>query len=163
MTRTYSQFANSACGSFAKNKERIHKFKEIGDSRYIYQIELDKACFQHEMAYGDFVDLPWRTASDKVLRDKAFNIAENPKYNRYQHGLASMVYKYCEYKSFSNIHNGTGINFVVVSENKCTSDLAEEFHKPFIRKFGKHTLYSSFYDNISDADFTDMQLISKFE
>ena len=58
MTRTYSQFANSACGSFAKNKERIHKFKEIGDSRYIYQIELDKACFQHEMAYGDFKDLP---------------------------------------------------------------------------------------------------------
>ena len=58
-----------------KNKERIQKFKETGDSRYIYQNELDKACFQHDMAYGDFKDLTKRTASDKILRDKAFNIA----------------------------------------------------------------------------------------
>ena len=72
-------FNCSACALFTKNKERIQKFKETGDSKYIYQNELDKACFQHDMAYGDFRDLPRRTAFDKILRDKAFNIAKNPK------------------------------------------------------------------------------------
>ena len=76
-------FTYSACESFIKNKERIQKFKETGDSRYIYRNELDKVCFQHDMVYGDFKDLPRRTASDKVLRDKVFNIAKNPKYCRY--------------------------------------------------------------------------------
>ena len=60
-----------------KTKKRIRKFKETGDSRYIYQNELDKACFQHDMACGDFKDLSRRRASDKILRDKAFNIAKN--------------------------------------------------------------------------------------
>ena len=69
-------FTNSACRPFIKNKERIKKFKETGDSRYIYQNELDKACFQHDMAYGDFKDLNRRTFADKVLRDKEFNIAK---------------------------------------------------------------------------------------
>ena len=64
-----------------KSKERIQKFKETGDSRYIYQKELDRACFQHDMAYGDFKDLTKRTASEKILCDKAFNIAKNPKYD----------------------------------------------------------------------------------
>ena len=73
-------YTYSACGSFTKAKERIQKFKEAGDSRCIYQNELDKACFQHDMAYGDFKDLTRRTASDKIFRDKAFNIAKNPKY-----------------------------------------------------------------------------------
>ena len=77
-------FTYSACGSFTKNKERIQKFKETGDTSYIYKNELDKACFQHDMAYGDFKDLARRTASDKVLRDKAFNIAKNRKYDGYQ-------------------------------------------------------------------------------
>ena len=58
-----------------KNKERIKKFKETGDTIYIYKNELDKACLEHDMAYGDFKDLARRTASGKVLRDKAFNIA----------------------------------------------------------------------------------------
>ena len=71
----------NACRVFTKNKERIQKFKETRDSRYIYQNKLDKACFQHDMAYGDFKDLPRRTASDWVLRDKAFNFAKNPKYD----------------------------------------------------------------------------------
>ena len=67
-------FMYSACGPFFKSKERIQKFKETGDSRYIYQNELDKSCFQHDMAHKDLLR---RTASDKVLRDKAFNIATN--------------------------------------------------------------------------------------
>ena len=88
-----------------KNKKRIQKFKETGDINYIYKNELDKACFQHNMAYGDFKDLARRTASDKILRDKAFNIAKNPKYDGYQRGLASMVYKFFDKKS-----TGSGVN-----------------------------------------------------
>ena len=83
----------NACEPFTKNKERIQKFKEIVDTEYIYKNELDKACFQHDMAYGGFKDLARRTASDKVLRHKAFHIAKNPRYFGYQRGLASMVYK----------------------------------------------------------------------
>ena len=67
-----------------KNRERIKKFKETGDTRYIYKNELDKACFQNDIACGDFKDLAKRTASDKFLRDKAFSIAKNPKYDGYQ-------------------------------------------------------------------------------
>ena len=70
-------FTYSACGPFTKNKKRIQKFKETGDAKYIYRNKLDKACFQHDMAYGDFKDLAGRKASDKVFRDKAFNIAKN--------------------------------------------------------------------------------------
>ena len=72
-------FTHSACGPFTKNKERIQKFTETGGTSYIYKNELDKAYFQHDMAYGDFKDLARRTASDKILRDKAFNIAKNPR------------------------------------------------------------------------------------
>ena len=84
-------FTCSACGPFTKNKERIQKFKNTGDTNYIYKNELDKARFEHDMTYGDFKDLVRRTASDKILRSKAFDIAKNPKYNGYQRGLASMV------------------------------------------------------------------------
>ena len=80
-------FTYSACGPFTKNKERIQKFKETGDTNYIYKNELDKACFQHDMAYRDFKDLKRRTFSDKVLRDKTFNIAKSPKYDGYQKDL----------------------------------------------------------------------------
>ena len=73
------EFTYIACGLFTENKERIQKFKEKGDTSYIYKNELDKACFQHDMAYEDFKYLAKRTTSDKVLRDKALNIAKNPK------------------------------------------------------------------------------------
>ena len=86
-------FTYSACGPFTKNKERIEKFKETGDTNYIYENELDKVCFQHDMAYGDFKDLARKTDPDKVLRDKAFDVVKNLKYDGYQRGLASMIYK----------------------------------------------------------------------
>ena len=70
----------------------MQKFKETEDSRYIYQRELDKFCFQHDIGSGDFKDLTRRTASYKIFLDKAFNIVENPKYIGYQHGLASMIF-----------------------------------------------------------------------
>ena len=87
-------FTYGACGPFTKNKGRIQKFKEKGNSRYLYRNKLDKAGFQHDMAYGDFNDLAKRTALDNVLRNKAFNIATNPNYDEYQRGLVSMVYKF---------------------------------------------------------------------
>ena len=86
--------------------------------------ELGKACFQHDMAYGDFKDLARRTASDKVLRDKAFNIAKNPKYDGYQRGLASMVYKFFDKRSA-----GSGVNITL----EFNEQLAKELHKPIIK------------------------------
>ena len=96
-------FTYSAWGQFTKNKERIQKFKETSDSRYIYQNKIDKACFQHDIACRDFKDLTRRTASNKILRDTvvhwlyvlimSFNIAKNPKYDGYRCELASMVCK----------------------------------------------------------------------
>ena len=83
-------FTYSACKPFTKNKESIQKFNETGHTKYIYKNEFDKAY----MAYGAFKDLSKRTASDKVLRDKAFNITKNSKYDGYQRGFASMVYKF---------------------------------------------------------------------
>ena len=155
------RFTHSACGSFTKSKERILKFKETGETNYIYKNELHKACFQHDMAYGDFKDLARRTASDKILRDKAFNIAKNPKYDGYQRGLASIVYIFFNKKSPSlpdKSVSGSGVNIEV----KHNEQLAEELHKPIIRNFKKGTVYLGFKDNIWGAGLADMQLISKF-
>ena len=149
-------FTYSACGSFTKNKEIIKKFEQTGDSRYIYRNELDKAGFQHDMAYGDFKNLKRRTAADNVLRDKVFNITKNPKYDGYQRGLASMVYKLFDKKT-----KGSGITLANKSIPQ-QEQLAEELHKPIIRKFKKREVYSAFKDNIWAADLADMQLTSKF-
>ena len=127
------------------------EFKETGDTSYIYKNELDKACFQHDMAYGDFKDLKRRTFSDKVLRDKAFNIAKNPKYDVYQRGLASMVYKF-----FNKNSKGSS---VVNNEIKENLQLAKELRKPTIRNLKRRAVYSRFKDNIWGAD---MQSLSKY-
>ena len=120
----------------------------------VYRNELDEACFQHEMAYGDFKDLK-RTAAD-VLRNKAFNTAKNPKYDGYQRGLAVMVYKFFDKKTKGN---GVTLANKSIPQNE---QLAEELHKPIIRKFKKREVYSAFKDNIWAADLADMQSISKF-
>ena len=114
-------FTYSACGPFTKHKQRIQKFMQTGDTNYIYRNELDKACFQHDAAYSDSKDLVKRTQSDKVLKDKVFEIANNPKYDGYQRGLASMAYRFFDKKSI-----GTGI----IKENQ---QLASEHHKPILR------------------------------
>ena len=89
------RFTYSACGPFTKKKkERIKKFMQTRNTDFIYKNELDKACFQHDMAYGKSKDLVKRTQSDKVLRNKAFKIASDPKYDGYQRGLASLAYKF---------------------------------------------------------------------
>ena len=109
-------FTYSTCGPFTKNKERIQKFKQTGNSRYIYKNELDKACFQHDMAHGDFKDLKRRTVADKFLRDKAFNVAKNLKYDGYQRGLASMVYKFL-IKSLKVVVSHLKINLYLIMNN----------------------------------------------
>ena len=88
------KFTYSACEPFTKHKEITQKIKETGDSQYIYQNNLDKACFQHDMAYGDFKDVSRRTASDKILHGKAFYITKHPIYDGYQCGIASKVYEF---------------------------------------------------------------------
>ena len=153
------QFAYSACGPFTRHKERIKKFKQTGDTHYIYRNELDKACFQHDSAYADHKDLINRTKSDKVLRDKAYNIASNPEYDCYQSGLASMVYKFFDKKSM-----GSGIvkDMTKSSSLECSSlILANELHKPVIKKFNKRKVYSQFKDNIWGVDLAEMQSLSK--
>ena len=149
-------FTYSACGPFTKHKERIQKFKETGDARYIYRNELDKACFQHDAAYADNKDLLNRTRADKILGDKAYAIVSNPQYDGYQRGLASMVYKFFNSKLASPDKKTVGSD---VTEN---IKLANELHKPIIRKLNKRKVYSSFKDNIWGADLADMQLLSKF-
>ena len=99
---------------------------QTGNTNFIYKNELDKACFQHDMAYGKSKDLVKRTQSDKVLRDKAFKIASDPKYHGYQRGLASMIYKIFDRKS---------------SESDVTNEpnyqLANELHKSLLESFKK--------------------------
>ena len=155
------QFVYSACGPFTRHKERIKKFKQTGDMRYIYRNELDKACFQHDSAYADHKDLINRTKSDKVLRDKAYNIASNPEYDGYQRGLASIVYKFFDKKSMGSgvkkLKNTTKSS----SLERNSSILANELHKPVIKKFNKRKVYSQFKDNVWGVDLADMQSLSK--
>ena len=116
-------FTYSVCGPFKKKEFKNLKKQEI--QAIFTNINLTRLVF-NMMAYGDFKDLERRTDSDKILRDKAFNMAKNPKYDGYQRGLASMVYKFFDKKS-----KGSGVNIEV----KHNEQLAEELHKPIIRKF----------------------------
>ena len=127
---------------------------------------VDRACFQYDMAYEDFKDLPRRTASDKVLCYKAFNIARNSKYDGYRHGFTSMVYKFFDKKSSVDTTSAGAIGNKIMSNrlllDLATNQLTEELNKPTIRKFQKRKVYSFFKDNIWDADLVNMQLVSKF-
>ena len=122
-------FTYSACGPFTKNKERIEKFMQTGNTDFIFKNELDKACFQHHMAYHKTKDLVKRTKSNKVLKDKAFKTASDSKYDGYERGLASMLYKFFDKQSASiNKSKGSGI-----SKNP-NYQLANKLYKPIIKK-----------------------------
>ena len=131
--------------------------KENDDTNYIYKNELDKACFACDAAYADSKDLTKRTAADKIFKNRAFNIAKDPKYDGYQRGLASMVYKFFDKKS-----EGSGAKHVNTKLTSQNQQLAEELHKPIIRKFKKRKVHAAFKDNIWGADLVDMQLLSKY-
>ena len=153
------QFIYSACRPFTRHKERIKKFKQTGDTRYIYRDELNKACFQHDSAYADNKDLINRTKADKVLRDKTYNIASNPEYDGFQRGLASMVYNFFDKKSMgSGVAKSTA---KLSSLERSPLILADELHKAVIKNFNKRKLYSQFKDNIWGADLADKQSLTK--
>ena len=158
------QFTYSPCRPFTKHKQRIQKFKETKDTNYIYKNELCKACFVHDAAYSDTKDLIKRTVADKILKNKAFDIAKDPKYDGYQRGLASMVYKFFDSKVASPDKKSVGsgakrVNTKITTQNE---QLVDELHKPIIRKFKKRKIYSALKDNIWGADLEDMQLLSKY-
>ena len=124
-------------------------------TNYIYKNELDKACFAHDAACSDSKDLKKRTAADKILKNRAFNIAKDPKYDEYQRGLAPMVYKFFYKKS-----KGSGGKHVNTKLTPQKQQLAEELHKPIIKKLEKRKVHAAFKDNIWGADLADMQLLS---
>ena len=128
------QFIYSACGPFTRHKERIKKFKQIGDTRYIYRNGLDKACFQHDSAYADNKDLINRTKADKVLKDKAYNTASNPEYDGYQRGLASMVYKFFDKKSTgSGTAKPSSLKHIMKDSSLILKNLIKESRKNSVR------------------------------
>ena len=145
-------FTYSTCGSFNMHKQRIQKFMQTGDTNHIYKNESDKACFAHDAAYSDSKDFTKRTAADKILRDKAYETAYNPKNNWYERSLAAMVSKFSDKKS-----KGSGIKSTPQNDQ-----LAKELHKPIIKKLKRRKVYSAFKDNTWGADLADMQLISRF-
>ena len=144
-------FTYSARGPFTKNKERIEKFMQTGNTDSIFKNELDKACFQHHMAYQKTKDLVKRTKSSKVLKDKAFQIASYSKYDGCQRGLASMLYKFFDKQSVSiNKSKGSGIS------EKPNYQLANKLYKPIIKKFKKRKVCLFFRDNIWGVGLADM-------
>ena len=147
------QFTYGACGPFTKHKQRIQKFKETGDTNYIYKNELNKACFAHDAAFSDSKDFTKRTVADKILRNRAFNVAKDPKYDGYQRRLASMVYKIFDKKS-----TGSGAKQVNTKLTPQNQQLPEELHKPIIKKFVKRKVHAAFKDNIRGADLRIKEL-----
>ena len=122
-------FSYGACGVFAKNKERIEKFMQTGNTNYIHKNDLGKACFQHNIAYGKFKDLAKRTQSDKVLTDKAFQIAEKKQ------NMMDIKGDYLRWFA----------SFLI---KDLWSLIKKDLHKPIVRKCVKRNIYSSIKDNI---------------
>ena len=139
----------STCGLFRKHRQRIQDLLDTGKLSYIYKNDIDKACFQHDMAYNKFKYLEKRTQSDIVLKNKSLKIAKNPKYNGYERGLASMVYNFFDKKSEgSGLKESQGNFLQSFGRSLANSQLTNELHKPIMRKFKKRKVYSSFKENI---------------
>ena len=124
-------FTYTTRGPFSRNKKRIEKFMQTGNTDFIHRNKLVKDCFQHDMTCGKSKVLAKRTQSDKILRDKAFKIANDPKYNGYLRGLASMDSMFVDKTS-----SGSG---VAIEPN---SQLANELQKQIIRNLKKRKVYS---------------------
>ena len=149
-------FVYSACGPLTRHKERIKEFKRTGNINLLHRNALDKACFKHDAEYAKYKDVENRLIADDKLKNSAYDIASNPKYDGYQRGLASMVYKF--FNSKVAPRNKTILGKGTKEVNKI---LAEELHKPVIRKFNKRKVYSQFKDNIWGVDLADTKLLSK--
>ena len=129
------QFVYSACGPFTRHKERIKEFKRTGDTRLLYRNELDKAYFKHNAAYTEYKDVENRLISDPKLKNSAYDIASNPKYDGYQRGLASMVYKFFDSYSGKGNAKHTAKSSSLERTKEVNTILAEELHKSVIKKF----------------------------
>ena len=136
-------FTYSACGPFTKHRERIKKFRETGNLKVLYRNKLHKACFAHDAAYSDNKDLAKRTISDKIVKDRVYEIAKNRNYDGSQRALESMVYIFFDKKT------GSGI---IVNEQ-----LAKELHKSVIKNFKRRKIYARFKDNVWAADLPELK------
>ena len=124
----------SACGPFTKHRERIQKFRETGNLKHFYRNESDKACFAHDETYSGSENVAKRTISYKILKDRAYELARNCNYDGYQRALASLVCKFFDKKTGSRV--------------SVKGQLAQELHKPVIKKFKRRKVYARFEDNI---------------
>ena len=149
-------FVYSACEPFTRHKERIKEFKRTGNINLLYKNALDKACFKHDAAYGKYKDVENRLIADDKSKNSVYDIAINPEYDGYQRGLASMVYKFFNSKVAPRNKTISGKGTKEVSKI-----LAEELHKPVIRKFNKRKVYSQFKGNMWGVDLADTRLLSK--
>ena len=122
--------------------------RETGNFKHIYEKELDKTCFAHDTAYSDSKYLSNRTVADRILKDRANDIAIIPEYDGYQRGLANMVFKFFDKKT------GSGVKASVNEE------LAQELHKPVMKKPKRRKIYERFKDNIWAADLAEMGSLS---
>ena len=170
------QFVYSTCGPFTRHKNRIKEFKRTGDTHLLYRNELDKACFKHNSAYAKYKDVENRLISDQKLKNSAYDIASNPKYDGYERGLASMIHKFFDSKvapldkmsgkgnaNYTAKHTAkpSSLERSSLEGTKNNEILAEELRKPVIKKFDKRTVYSQFKDNMWGVDLADMQSLSR--
>ena len=139
-------FTYSACGPFTEHRQRIKKIRETGNLKRLCRSESHKACYLHNAAYSDSKDMAKGTISDKIRKDRHFQIDMNRNYDGYQRALASMVYKFFDKK--------TGLR-VSVNEH-----LAEELHKPVIKKFKRRKVYARFKGNIWAANVAERESLS---
>ena len=136
----------SACGLFTKYREWIQKSRDTGNLKHIYKNELDKTCFAHDETFAGSKELSKRTVSDKILKDRAYKIAINLKYNGYQRWLESMVFKFFDKKT--------------ALEASVNEELDQELHKSMIKKFKRSKVYATFKNNIRPADLAELRSLS---
>ena len=143
-------FTHSACRPFTKHHDRIQKFRKTADLKYIFKNKLDEACCAYDASYSDSKNLAKRTISDRILKDRAYEIVINLNYDVYQIGLASMVNKFFVTK--------TGLEVIAASKAGASvnEELAQELHKPVIKKFKRRKVSARFKDNIWVADLALM-------
>ena len=137
-----SGFTYSACGTFTKHRERIQKFRETGTLRHFYRNELEKVCSAHNAAYSESKDLAKRTISEKILKDRSYEIARNHGYDGYQSALGSMMYKFLHTKT------GSWVRMTSKARLSVNEQLAKELHKLVTKKFRRRKVYGRFKDNI---------------
>ena len=139
-------FTYSSCRPLTEHREKVQRFRETDNLKYLYRNKLDKACFAYDAGYSDSKDVAKRTISDKILKDKTYEIARNCNYNGYQNVLPSMVYKFFDKKTEWGI---------IVNE-----PLVEELYKPVIKKIKRRKVYARYEDNIYAPDLAEMEPLS---